>query len=191
MTLEEGEEPHSPDKARSLSTDQGNNSDPEEIPGDAGMWRRLAGFCKKLYEKVQQTWWRVRQWHACAAATARKRTTENTHRHTYTQPQTIVRAASCIIPLVHRYTETKRKMKQQFFGDHPPPNTSTPPSSPSRISRSRNVAGHQRLSIEDWLFIKEAATAAATAVFITYAIPCVYAEGRNACADELKIQTKM
>ncbi|OXU28142.1 hypothetical protein TSAR_005236 [Trichomalopsis sarcophagae] len=37
VTLEEGEEPHSPDKARSLSTDQGNNSDPEEIPGDAGM----------------------------------------------------------------------------------------------------------------------------------------------------------
>lgn len=27
----------------------------------AGMWLRFAGICKKLHEKVQQTWWRVRQ----------------------------------------------------------------------------------------------------------------------------------
>jgi hypothetical protein len=41
MTLEEGEEPHgdidSPEKVQSQSSDQGNISDTEEIPVDAGM----------------------------------------------------------------------------------------------------------------------------------------------------------
>lgn len=52
MTLEEGEE--------SSEIQRLAEQDSEEVAEDAGMWRRLAGFCKKLYEKVQQTWWRVR-----------------------------------------------------------------------------------------------------------------------------------
>jgi hypothetical protein len=43
----------------------------EENATEAGMWRRLTGICRKLHEKVQQTWWRVRQWHSRPAAPSR------------------------------------------------------------------------------------------------------------------------
>ena len=64
MTLEEGEEAGSPEDPRS-PTEQGDDTEEAEggeASGDAGMWRKLTGFCKKIYERVQQTWWHVRQW---------------------------------------------------------------------------------------------------------------------------------
>ena len=69
VTLEEGDETGEAAETgdtggaakTTLSSEEGGG-ETEENAAEAGMWRRLAGICRKLHEKVQQTWWRVRQW---------------------------------------------------------------------------------------------------------------------------------
>lgn len=69
MTLEEGDETGETTEigdtggaARTILPSEEGGGETDENAAEAGMWRRLAGICRKLHEKVQQTWWRVRQW---------------------------------------------------------------------------------------------------------------------------------
>ena len=69
VTLEEGDETGETTEigdtgraAKTILASEEGGGETDENAAEAGMWRRLAGICRKLHEKVQQTWWRVRQW---------------------------------------------------------------------------------------------------------------------------------